>query len=70
VVRYVVYRKISSATDWGDPYLSIPVGLTSYTYLDADVAPSTSYTYAVSAQDCTPRLSSQLTTSSVAVPAS
>lgn len=70
IVRYVVYRRLTSATDWGDPYLSIPTGATSYTYLDQDVAPSTSYTYAVAAQDCTPRLSSQLVSGAVAVPAS
>jgi len=68
VVRYVVWRKLSSATEWGEPYLSIPTGSTTYTYLDQAVDPSTSYSYAVAAQDCTPRLSSLLTSGSVSVP--
>lgn len=68
VVRYVVYRRLAGATDWGDPYLSIPIGSASYTYLDQAVTPSTSYEYAVSAQDCTPRLSAPLTSGPVAVP--
>lgn len=68
VVRYVVWRKLSSATDWGEPFLSIPTGSASYTYLDQDVVSGASYTYAVAAQDCTPRLSSQLTSGAVSVP--
>ncbi len=68
VVRYVVWRKLSSATDWGDPYLSIPAGSASYTYLDQNVASGSTYLYAIAAQDCTPRLSSQLTSGSVSVP--
>jgi hypothetical protein len=68
VVRYVVWRKISSATDWGDPFLSIPTGSATYTYLDQAVDSATGYDYAVAAQDCTPRLSSQLTSGTVSVP--
>jgi prepilin-type N-terminal cleavage/methylation domain-containing protein len=68
VVRYVVWRKISSATEWGEPFLSIPTGSTTYTYLDQAVEPTTTYQYAVAAQDCTPRLSSLLSSGAVSVP--
>lgn len=68
VVRYVVWRKPSTATDWGDPFLSIPTGSASYAYLDQDVVSGTAYDYSVAAQDCTPRLSSSLTSASVSVP--
>jgi prepilin-type N-terminal cleavage/methylation domain-containing protein len=58
VVRYVIYRR-SWPHDgtWGDPYLSIPAGETSYTYDDADVDEDVTYQYAHAAQDCTPSLS-------------
>ena len=68
VVRYVVWRKLAAATEWGDPFLSIPTGSTTYTYLDQAVDSAASYDYAVAAQDCTPRLSSQLTSATVSVP--
>lgn len=68
VIRYVVWRRDPAAFDWGDPYLSIPTGSGSYSYLDQDVSSGTSYQYAVAAQDCTPRISSQLTSGAVTVP--
>ena len=68
VIRYVVWRRDPASLDWGDPYLSIPTGSGSYAYLDQDVASGSSYQYAVAAQDCTPRISSQLTSGAVAVP--
>jgi hypothetical protein len=58
VQRYVIYRQTTPITaDWGDPYLSIPAGLATYLYDDPAVAPSTTYQYAIAAQDCTPMLS-------------
>lgn len=68
VQRYVVWRRLSSAADWGDPMLSIPTGDSSYTYLDGDVTSGETYQYATAAQDCTPRLSSQLVSSAVSIP--
>ena len=58
VTRYVLWRRITGEPDWGDPYLSIPPGNTSYTYEDEAVVAGTSYDYALAAQDCTPSLSS------------
>lgn len=57
VVRYVLWRKYGSTEPWGDPYLSIPAGLTSYRYVDGSVTAGASYYYALAAQDCTPSLS-------------
>jgi prepilin-type N-terminal cleavage/methylation domain-containing protein len=68
VQRYVIWRRLNGATDWGDPLLSIPTGDSSYTYLDATVTSGETYEYAAAAQDCTPRLSSQLLSADVAIP--
>jgi hypothetical protein len=57
VVRYVLWRRKNAQVDWGDPYLSIPSGNPNYVYVDASVQTDTTYTYALSAQDCTPQLS-------------
>ncbi|HEX7242447.1 MAG TPA: prepilin-type N-terminal cleavage/methylation domain-containing protein [Longimicrobiaceae bacterium] len=65
VVRYVIWRKTQPGADWGDPYLSIPAGRSSYSYQDGDVAPGTTYYYAVAAQDCTPSISSLSSTGAV-----
>ncbi len=67
VERYVIWRKFSTGTDWGDPYATVPGGDTVYTYTDALVENDSTYRYAVAAQDCTPRLSSQRTTAAIAV---
>lgn len=68
VVRYVLYRRLSTESAYDEPYLSIPAGETNYTYTDADVEPGESYLYALAAQDCTPTLSSLSSSVSVAIP--
>lgn len=69
VARYVIYRQETPiTTDWGDPYLSIPAGLTSYSYIDGLVASGTTYQYALAAQDCTPMLSTLETSPLVVIP--
>ncbi len=68
VIRYAVWRRDPASTDWGDPFLSIPAGAVTYNYLDRNVTSGDSYQYAVAAQDCTPRLSSQLSSGTVTVP--
>ena len=68
VMRYVIWRRLASETDWGDPYLSIPAGNTTYSYTDAAVQSGSQYSYAVAAQDCTPGLSSRLSAGPVAIP--
>lgn len=68
ILRYVIWRRTGSKPAWSDPYLSIPAGLASYQYDDFDVTSGESYQYALAAQDCTPRLSSQVLSASVNVP--
>lgn len=67
VVRYVVWRRAGGVPDWGEPYLSIPAGQASYLFEDSAVEPG-SYQYAIAAQDCTPTLSSLVTSVTVVVP--
>ncbi len=58
IIRYVIYRAVGAAPSvWGEPYLSIPAGKTSYSYDDTNVSEGTSYYYALAAQDCTPNIS-------------
>ncbi len=57
VSRYVIYRRLTTDLEWGDPYLSIPAGAPTYVYDDTAVEIGFSYEYAISAQDCTPTLS-------------
>ena len=58
VIRYVLYRRaVPNSGEWGDPFLSIPAGATSYTYEDATVEVGSTYQYVHAAQDCTPSLS-------------
>jgi hypothetical protein len=54
VLRYIVWRRTDGAAEWGDPLLSIPAGLASYSYVDQSVLSGHSYQYALAAQDCTP----------------
>jgi len=56
VVRYVIYRHTTPGPV-GDPFLSIPAGMASYTYYDTDIVPGVLYYYSIAAQDCTPALS-------------
>lgn len=68
VQRYVIWRRLSTTTDWGDPYATVTAGSVTYTFTDGAVTSGLSYYYAVSAQDCTPSLSAQRTTSMVTIP--
>lgn len=68
VVRYVVYRRLGGASEWGDPFLSIPSGQAAYTYGDRTVVSGETYQYAVAAQDCTPLLSGLSVSAEVVAP--
>ena len=68
VVRYVLWRRPGGGADWGTPYLSIPAGQPSYSYVDATVTSGDDYEYALAAQDCTPSLSSLATAGPIPVP--
>lgn len=68
VVRYLVWKKKASESDWGPPLLALPVGGATYSYRDSDVVPGELYDYGVAAQDCTPEQSPMATSGSVAAP--
>ncbi len=69
VVRYVLWRRVGGATDWGTPYVAIPAGSSSYSYVDAAVSSGQTYQYQLAAQDCTPSLStSPATSSAISIP--
>lgn len=65
VLRYIVWRRTSLSSSWGDPYVSIPAGLSYYSYVDQAVFPGTLYQYALAAQDCTPSRSTLAATVAV-----
>lgn len=70
VVRYLVWKRKATETDWGPPMVALPVteGETSYSYRDAQVTPNENYDYAVAAQDCTPNISPKTTVGPVEAP--
>lgn len=65
VLRYVLWKRTEPATGFGDPFMSIPAGLASYSYVDQSVSPGVGVQYALAAQDCTPSSSSQTFTATV-----
>jgi len=71
-VRYVLWRRITGATTWGDPLSTISVvgGTAVYAYKDGGVdrGLGRSYQYGLAVQDCTPNLSSIAASSAVVVP--
>lgn len=67
LLRYVIWRRPGAGL-WGDPVASVASGTPPYLLTDAGVASGTSVQYAVAAQDCTPTLSPQSFSNTVAVP--
>jgi len=68
VLRYVIWRRVSGTTNWGDPYLSVSSGINAYQYRDEQVVGGVRYDYAIASQDCTPSLSPLATTVNIQVP--
>jgi prepilin-type N-terminal cleavage/methylation domain-containing protein len=69
VIRYVMWRRVGAVGAWGDPYKSLAAsGVATYTDQDTQITSGATYTYAVSAQDCTPALSTQSVSNAVTVP--
>lgn len=65
VLRYVLWKRTAVDPAFGDPYVSIPAGLTGYSYVDPAVTPGLGVQYALAAQDCTPSSSTQTFTAMV-----
>ena len=68
IYRYIIYRRAPTATDFSQPYSSMPAGSTSYTFTDNSVSHGDRWVYGVSAQDCTPSTSQPGVTGTVIVP--
>jgi type II secretory pathway pseudopilin PulG len=62
VERYVVWRRLATNPDWGDPLVSVPSGQGAYQYVDGGLTTGLQYYYALAAQDCTPSLSPMAST--------
>ena len=65
---YTIWRRVATNPQFGDPYLSVPAGQTSYSYADQSVSSGEQYIYRIAAKDCTPALSGQATTAPISVP--
>jgi prepilin-type N-terminal cleavage/methylation domain-containing protein len=71
VIRYVIWRRKIlplPAEAYGDPLTSIPAGFANYLHVDSqEIEPGAQYEYRLAAQDCSPKLSSTVT-STVIIP--
>jgi prepilin-type N-terminal cleavage/methylation domain-containing protein len=69
VERYAIFRRVSTATVFDEPFASVPAGDSVYHFQDGDSQLSgQSWVYAVAAQDCTPLNSPAGVTTTVIVP--
>ena len=66
VIRYAIYRRLSTVTTYDEPFASVPAG--SYSFHDTDVQSGQTWIYAVAAVDCSPATSPTSQSSSVAIP--
>jgi hypothetical protein len=67
VERYAIFKRTSDGA-FAEPLASIPAGSDNYTFVDRDVAPGDALVYGVTAQDCTPAVSSMSSTGGVSIP--
>lgn len=68
VIRYVVWRRTTSESEWTEPAFSIPSGNDRYTFDDDGPEYGVEYEYAIAAQDCTPTLSGLTTAGPIELP--
>jgi prepilin-type N-terminal cleavage/methylation domain-containing protein len=68
VWQYVIYRKVAGAPLWENPVMNLgkTVGAVSYTVDIGGNVPGVNYDFGVSAQDCTPAMSTMVMASVVA----
>ncbi|MDQ6828844.1 MAG: prepilin-type N-terminal cleavage/methylation domain-containing protein [Gemmatimonadota bacterium] len=65
VERYSIFRRQLASAFWGEPYSSVPAGLSTYSFVDNTPTPGIAWIYAVVAQDCTPSVSTVTQSNSV-----
>jgi type II secretory pathway pseudopilin PulG len=68
VQRYVIYRRLATATAFTNPLASIPAGQSTYSFVDSDVQSGQQWVYGVASQDCTPATSAAGLSSTVTIP--
>ncbi len=68
VIRYAVYRRLSSVATFDEPFAGVPAGAGSYSFNDIDVQSGQTWVYAVAAVDCSPATSPTAQSSSVVIP--
>ncbi len=68
VWQYIIYRRVVGAPLWEDPVMNLgkTVGASTYTQTLGGNTPGVNYEFAVSAQDCTPAVSTMVQASVVA----
>lgn len=68
VWQYVIYRRVAGAPLWEDPVMNLGkvAGASTYTVTLGGNTPGVTYNFGVSAQDCTPAVSTMVTASVVA----
>jgi len=54
VERYALFKRRAADPDWGEPFLSFPANLVTYSYTDNAVAAGEQWQYGIMAQDCSP----------------
>ena len=67
VERYMVFRRRTSETDWGQPIGSVAASQPTYTFEDTDIQSGT-WVWAIVAQDCSPSNSALVITPPVIIP--
>lgn len=67
VLRYILWKRVVPAA-FTDPWVSIPAGQASYSYVDEAVSPGQSVQYGVAVQDCTPSRSARAASATVIIP--
>ena len=68
VWQYVIYRRVVGAPLWEDPIMNLgkTAGAATYTVTLGGNTPGVNYEFAISAQDCTPAMSTMVQASVVA----
>jgi type II secretory pathway component PulJ len=67
VERYMIFKKLTASSDWGNPIADIAASQANYT-LDDNTLSSGAWVYGVVAQDCSPANSSVTSTGAINVP--
>jgi prepilin-type N-terminal cleavage/methylation domain-containing protein len=68
VERYAIYRRLSTAATFDEPFGSVVGGASTYSFRDTDLVTGQSWIYGVTAQDCSPLSSPMGETTPVVIP--